>query len=190
MGSGSHANLPFHLYVNVKNSFLGPDMPEGVTPGIWHGVYSREAQVLMCHVLLESGANWSGLPLHALSFTHDFSLSSEKLMPWGAMGTETVVWSSRYLHGLACSVHVPIEAYGRHTGLIIDWADGFSRYPQEHKPLNLVLLDAGQFALVPNNYVTFKDEHFVNPDARVNMKHYRRGETVYWEGAAHPQEKP
>jgi hypothetical protein len=189
MGSGSHANLPFHLYVNVKNSFLGPDMPEGVTPGIWHGVYSREAQVLMCHVLLESGANWSGLPLHAL-FTHDFSFSSEKLMPWGAMGTETVVWSSRYLHGLACSVHVPIEAYGRHTGLIIDWADGFSRYPQEHKPLNLVLLDAGQFALVPNNYVTFKDEHFVNPDARVNMKHYRRGETVYWEGAAHPQEKP
>lgn len=181
MSSGSHANLPFHLYVNVKNSFLGPDMPEGVTPGIWHGVYSREAQVLMCHVLLESGANWSGLPLHALSFTHDFSFSSEKLMPWGAMGTETVVWSSRYLHGLACEVHAPIAAPGRHTGLIIDWADGFSRYPQEHKPLNLVLLEAGQFALLPNNYLTYKDAHFVDPDARANLKHYRRGETVYWE---------
>jgi hypothetical protein len=181
MGSGSHANLPFHFYVNVKNSFLGPDMPEGVTPGIWHGVYSREAQVLMCHVLLESGANWSGLPLHALSFTHDFRFSSEHLMPWGAMGTETVVWSSRYLHGLACEVHAPIAAHGRHTGLVIDWADGFSRYPQEHKPLNLVLLEAGQFALLPNNYLTYKDAHFVDPDARANLKHYRRGETVYWE---------
>jgi hypothetical protein len=156
-------------------------MPEGVTPGIWHGVYSREAQVLMCHVLLESGANWSGLPLHALSFTHDFGFSSEKLMPWGAMGTETVVWPSRYLHGLACEVHAPIAAPGRHTGLIIDWADGFSRYPQEHKPLNLVLLEAGQFALLPNNYLTYKDAHFVDPDARANLKHYRRGETVYWE---------
>ena len=181
MSSGSHANLPFHLYVNVKNSFLGPDMPEGVTPGIWHGVYSRESQVLMCHVLLESGANWSGLPLHALSFTHDFRFSSEKLMPWGAMGTETVVWSSRYLHGLACEVHAPIAAPGRHTGLVVDWADGFSRYPQEHKPLNLVLLEAGQFALLPNNYLTYKDAHFVDPDARANLKNYRRGETVYWE---------
>jgi hypothetical protein len=47
--------------------------------------------------------------------------------------------------------------------------------------LNLVLLDAGQFALVPNNYLTFKDAHFVNPEARKNMRHYRRGETVYWE---------
>ncbi len=181
MSSGSHANLPFHLSVNVKNSFLGSDMPDGVTPGIWHGVYSREAQVLMCHVLLESGANWSGLPLHALSFTHDFRFSSEHLMPWGAMGTETVVWSSRYLHGLACEVHAPIAAHGRHTGLVIDWADGFSRYPQEHKPLNLVLLEAGQFALLPNNYLTYKDAHFVDPDARANLKHYRRGETVYWE---------
>jgi len=181
VSSGSHANLPFHLYVNVKNSFLGPGMPEGVTPGIWHGVYSREAQVLMCHVLLESGANWSGLPLHAMSTTHDFRFSSEHLMPWGAMGTETVVWSSRYLHGLACEVHAPIAAPGRHTGLVVDWADGFSRYPQEHKPLNLVLLEAGQFALLPNNYLTYKDAHFVDPDARANLKHYRRGETVYWE---------
>jgi hypothetical protein len=97
------------------------------------------------------------------------------------MGTETVVWSSRYLHGLACEVHAPIAAPGRHTGLVVDWADGFSRYPQEHKPLNLVLLDAGQFALLPNNYLTYKDEHFVDPDARASLKHYRRGETVYWE---------
>jgi hypothetical protein len=100
----------------VDNRFLGPGMPAGTTAGIWHGVYARESQVLMCHVLLESGANWSGLPLHALSFTQDFRFTAEKLMPWGAMGTETVVWSSRYLLGLACSVHEPIEAQGRHTG--------------------------------------------------------------------------
>lgn len=41
--------------------------------------------------------------------------------------------------------------------------------------------DAGQFALVPNNYLTYNDAHFVDPDARENTKHYRRGETVYWE---------
>ena len=179
--SHPHANLPHHIYVNVDIRFLGPDMPAGVTAGIWHGVYARESQVLMCHVLLESGANWSGLPLHALSFTQDFRFTAEQLMPWGAMGAETVVWSSRYLHGLACDVRAPMEATGRHTGLVVDWVDGFSRYPQEHKPLNLVMLDAGQFALLPNNYLTFRDAHFVDPAARENLKHYRRGETVYWE---------
>jgi hypothetical protein len=44
-----HAALPFHLYVNVKNSFLGPDMPDGTTRAIWHGVYGRPYQLLPVH---------------------------------------------------------------------------------------------------------------------------------------------
>ena len=76
-----HANLPFHLYVNIHNSFLGPDMPHGVTQGIWHGIYCRPNQILMCHILLESGAHWSGLPIHALSCSEDFKYDSNQLMP-------------------------------------------------------------------------------------------------------------
>ena len=60
-----NANLPYHLYVNVKNSFLGSDMPIGHTPAIWHAVYSRPGQLICCHVILQSGAHWSGLPLAA-----------------------------------------------------------------------------------------------------------------------------
>jgi hypothetical protein len=179
--SSRHANLPFHLYVNVDNRFLGPTMPPGTTAAIWHGVYARPYQTLYCHVLLESGAHWSGLPLHAISTTQDFSLEREQLMPWGSMGEETEAWHVHYLEGLKCNVHAPIQAAGRHTGIIIDWADGFSRYPAEHKPLNLLALESGQFALVPNNYATYADAHFVDAKARENTKHYRRGETVYWE---------
>jgi hypothetical protein len=178
-----HANLPFHLYVNVDNRHLGPNMPSGTTPAIWHGVYARPYQTLYCHVLLESGAHWSGLPLHAISTTQDFSRARESLMPWGSMGDETEAWHAHYIEGLKCNTHAPFTAGGRHTGIIIDWTDGFSRYPAEHKPLNLIALDAGQFALLPNNYLTFEDAHFVEPKARENTKHYRRGETVYWEKA-------
>jgi hypothetical protein len=178
-----HANLPFHLYVNVDNRFLGPNMPPGTTPAIWHGVYARPYQTLYCHVLLESGAHWSGLPLHALSTTQDFSLARENLMPWGSMGDETEAWHANYMEGLRCSVHAPFKGDGRHTGIIIDWTDGFSRYPAEHKPLSLVHLDTGQFALLPNNYLMFEDAHFVELKARENTKHYSRGETVYWEKA-------
>jgi len=176
-----HANLPHHIYVNVDNRALGPNMPAGTTAGIWHGVYSRSGQVVMCHVLLESGANWSGLPIHAISTTDDFSLGSSTLQPWGAMGSSLTVWKSDYLEGLSAKL-LAREWEGRHTGIIVDWLDGFSIHPQEHKPLNLIHLSSGQFCLLPNNYLLYDDAHFVNPASVGNLKHYRRGEKTYWEG--------
>lgn len=178
---GRHTNLPFHLYVNVNNKYLGPNMPEGVTAAIWHGAYAREYQTLLCHVLLESGAHWSGLPLHAISTTADFSFAREQLMPWAAMGDDMEIHFSKYLEGLESSIHTPFSGKGRHTGIIIDWADGYSRYPSEHKPLNLIALESGQFALLPNNFATYHDKHFINPAAKENLKYYRRGEEVFWE---------
>jgi hypothetical protein len=135
----------------------------------------------MCHVLLESGANWSGLPIHALSTTDDFSIDRKDLMPWTSMGDNMETFYSTMLEGLQAETLRPIKAKGRHTGIIIDWADGYSRYPQEHKPLNLIQLDSGQFALLPNNYVIYSDKHFVDEKARENLKHYKRGENIYWE---------
>jgi hypothetical protein len=178
---GGNTNLPFHFYVNVDNKFLGPNMPSGVTPAIWHAVYSREYQTLMCHVLLESGAHWSGLPLHAISTKNDFSLDGKSLMPWASMGEEVEAFYSKFLEGLSCNVHKPITVKGRHTGIIIDWKDGYSRYPSEHKPLSLIELENGQFALLPNNFVTYTDNHFTKQEAKGNLKYYKRGEVVYWE---------
>lgn len=176
-----HANLPNHFYVNVKNEFLGPKMPAGTTKAIWHGVYCRPGQILMAHVLLESGAHWSGLPLHAMSMSDNFDRGPFELMPWAAMGDDIEAFKIEYLHGLACVVRKPFEEPGRHTGVMIDWSDGFSEYPEEHKPLNLIVLQSGQFALVPNNFVYFRDKHFVDDRAKEHMKHYLRGSKIYWE---------
>jgi hypothetical protein len=173
-----HSSLPHHFYVNVDNTFLGPDMPKGFTPAIWHGVYGRPYQLLLCHVLLESGAHWSGLPLHAISTTTDFSISHDQLMPWKTMGENMDVVYLDYLEGLISKTKI---GDGRHTGIIVDWKDGYSRYQQEHKPLNLIHLDSGQFALQPNNYCRFEDGHFTSKDYDDTLKYYRRGEDLYWE---------
>jgi len=175
-----HANLPFHIYVNINNGFLGSNMPNGTTAGIWHGVYCRPGQILMCHVLLESGANWSGLPIHALSISNNFQYGSNELMPWAAMGEDLDIFYSKYLEGLECETRESISEKGRHTGIIIDWKDGFSRYPQEHKPLNVIELRTGQFAMLPNNFILYKDKHFVEETAKIDLKNYKRGEKVYW----------
>lgn len=176
-----HASLPFHFYVNVNNKFLGPEMPEGSTKAIWHGIYCREFQTMLCHVFLESGAHWSGLPLHALSVTEDFCYGPEMLMPWGGMGEDMEAIHMPFLEGLEATEMLDPGPNGRHTGIIVDWKDGYSRYPAEHKPLSLIQLDSGQFVLFPNNYVVYKEKHFVSHKAKENMKHYRRGEEVYWE---------
>lgn len=102
-------------------------------------------------------------------------------MPWASMGEELDVVYLKYMEGLDCKTHQPIESLGRHTGIMIDWKDGYSRYPSEHKPLNLLELECGQFALFPNNYITYVDKHFTEPERFGDLKHYRRGETVYWE---------
>jgi hypothetical protein len=176
----NHCKLPFHFYVKVSNKFLGKDLPEGYTNGIWHGIYSRKDQTLLLHIMLETGAHWSGVPIHGISLTEQFNYSFNELMPWASMGDEIQCVHFPYLEGLRCNTINSIQESGRHTGLMIDWYDGYSRYPQEHKPLNLIALDVGQFCLMPNNYVLYEDKHFILNENKEDLKHYLRGEEIYW----------
>ena len=173
-----HANLPFHLYVNVANSALGPTMQHGVTRGILHAVHCRPGQPVMGHVLLESGAHWSGMLWHLISTSEEFPLEQRVLQPWGAMGEELQAWHINYLEGLP--VKTRTAGAGRHTGIMLDWADGFSRYPAEHKPLNMIELEGGQFALLPNNYCVFSDRHFIRTDKGKDLHRYRRNDVTLW----------
>lgn len=175
-----HANLPHHLYVSVDNRALGPGMPAGTTPGLWWGVHCRPGQALMCHVLLASGAQWAGIPIHRVGTGTDFSRDHIELMPWSAMGERIVAFGAEYLEGMQVRVFRPFDSAGRHTGIVIDWSDGFSRYPQEHKPLNLVELSCGQFALMPNNFIEFDDRHLVRQDLREDLRLYRRSDAEHW----------
>ena len=99
------------------------------------------------------------------------------------MGDCIDTFYAKYLEGLACEVLKPIQTTGRHTGIIIDWNDGFSRYPQEHKPLSLVAMEQGNFGLLPNNYFKLVDKHFTEElnTNNINLKKYKRGEELYWE---------
>jgi len=176
-----HIALPHHFYVWVDNEHLGHDMQPGLTQGILHGVFARPGQLMLTHVQLQSGAHWSGLPLSVL---RDKAVPDTlpAIEPWGCMGSDITATHFPYLDGLTGKT-IKENFLFRHTGIIIDWSDGFSRYPQEHKPLSLIALEAGNFGLLPNNYFTIYDKHFtVNLDSPPpELRLYRRGEKVYWE---------
>lgn len=172
----NHAPLPFPIYVNVNNIMLGMNEP-GTTRALWHGVHSRQGQVLMCHLMLETGAHWSGMPLHGISNTQSFT-DSATCCRWGAMGERLTVTLMPYLEGLL--VEFDEQRVGRHTGLLIDWVDGWAKVPAEHKPLNLIQSSAGWYGLVENNRCAFMDEHLVVEEKRGETKGYRRNTVAYW----------
>lgn len=176
-----HSSLPYHLYVWVDNKNLGPDMPPGLTEGILHGVYARDGQKMLCHVLLKTGAHWSGIPLHQIKHK-PITESLADAEPWSCMGTEITTTFFDYLEGLSGRT-IKDNLYFRHTGIVIDWNNGFSRYPEEHKPLSLVALEQGNFGLLPNNYFKLLDKHFTEKleETNVILKKYKRGDKVYWE---------
>lgn len=174
----NHAPLPFPIYVNVKNSMLGLT-DEGVTRALWHGIHSQPGQVVMCHLMLETGAQWSGVPLHGISASRKFC-SDDEACPWGAMGERLTVTLMPYLEGLSVECFGLGGVCGRHTGLVVDWVDGFAKVSAEHKPLNLICLNDGPYTLLENNKCRFFDEHFIRPDIDPSKVGYKRNRETYW----------
>jgi hypothetical protein len=180
----NHAPLPYPIYVYVNNVFLGLE-DKGATRGLWHGVHSRLGQELMCHVMLETGAHWSGLPLRALAVKPDAHRTGDQgdaASKWGAMGERLTATLMPYLEGLVCSDQGENVWY-RHTGIVIDWVDGWAKVPAEHKPLHLLKEEDeyGYFVLMTNNMVAFNDDHLIKPGAKPFETGYKRGEKAYWE---------
>lgn len=172
-----HAPLPHHLYVTVSNKFISDCA--GSTRAVLHGVYTRPGQVVYGNLLLETGAHWSGVPLHGITHLDAPTVwSDHDCQPWGCMGTQPFMVLMPYLEGLGCEIK---GVKGRHSGMILDWYDGgFIRSPEQHKPLSLLLMDNGHIALYPNNYIRFYDPSFVDPDLWDQTKNYRRNTRTYW----------
>lgn len=152
----------------------------------------------MTNILLETGANWTGVPIQEICLDLNREVtpvptdeqakvlvenwSKAPLFPWASMGNDIYAFHADYLEGLRVTDVRNSLVLGRHTGIILDWSDGFSRYPAEHKPLNLIVSNwHGYFALLPNNFCQFEDKHFVVKGEKSVLKEYRRGDQVYWE---------
>lgn len=175
----SHFSLPYHIYVWCDNQFI--NKKEGTTPAVLHGIFSRSGQIVMTHLLLETGAHWTGVPLHGIYSIEkpERKIKPHEAQPWGAMGKNIDCSHFQYLEGLRVEVFRSGWA-GRSTGLVVDWADGFNRHPEQHKPLHLLQMDTGHYTLQPNNYLRWFDPSFIDPNRWQETKNYVRGEEVWW----------
>ncbi len=153
--------------------------------GYIFGVKTIPGRALMFEVLLENGAVFSELPIHAfvdINIDRDMYPLIEKvssLQLWDSPSYHHTVMKYDVLAGLNCRVYLPriskTPLNGRYM-FTIDYAESpLSELPDEHKATHIIKLDIGVYCAQPNNRVLFSDASFtkhdkIKPDYKINKQ--------------------
>lgn len=164
-GSG---NLPHHLYCFVNSLFVRKD-GSGFEPCVWFGLHSYPGRAWGCHVMLECGAIYRGVPPHAIAFSNDpapWSINDAQV--WNCYGDHFATLEYDFLSGL----RVEARDRGRGTYLFtaVPMLDGYSASPEQSKEFMFVRLDNDRLAILPTNYLIFDDKSFTHTKWPDNMR--------------------
>jgi hypothetical protein len=156
-------NLPKHLYTNVDTAFTH-EKPQGFMPAIWFAITSTPGRAWGCHVLLENGAIYRNLPLHALHFNPEAFLDLWHLhqaQRWNCYGWKFTTIEYTYLQGLRCLADCDGEKYsGKYLFTAAPFDDAFSDDPEQNKEFLFIQLDNGRVTAQPTNKVMMFDDSF------------------------------
>ncbi len=156
--------LPHHQYVYVDTTFTHkqPDSPS--IPAIWFGLVSFPGRAWGCNVLLETGAVYRNLPLHALAHTAEaLSLPWEarNAQHWDCYGSRFTTLCYDTLRGLECLCKTDdLQCGGEYLCTVAPLGDAYSAVPSQSKELVLVALTNGRYTLQPTDRVVFRDQSF------------------------------
>lgn len=156
--------LPHHQYVHVDTAFTHREPEVSSIPGIWFGLVSYPGRAWGCNVLLENGAVYRNLPLHALSHT-----TAGQCVPWGPRdaqhwdcygpGFTTLCYDT--LRGLECLAKTAdTTTLGEYVCTVAPIGDAYSAVPSQSKELVLAALENGRYTLQPTDRVVFSDLSF------------------------------
>jgi len=201
------ANLP-PKKVWVDKSYLTAGEEDGWVEGYWVSVKSVPGSSFLFETYIpQMGALYDKLPIQA--FAHDDAAVDRSrlftLQPWDCFGLGVSILEKSLIGGCEVAARLPI----RRLNEDVDWEWVFETYEgtylftidnyatdnpdltfahslPEHKSFNVIELETGQFALLPNNLVTFKVSslYWKEPEP-IPLKACPR-ETFYSEGACWP----
>lgn len=154
-------SLPVHQYLFVDRSFIRKN-GVGYEPAVWFAVNSQPSRAWGCHVMLECGAIYRGLPAHALHFYQgDDEWTIEQSQLWDCYGSEFQLIEYDYLRELKCRVLVQKEEYsGTYLFTAVPLNDPYTRDPSQSKEFMFIQTDQGRLTIQPTNRVMFVDKSF------------------------------
>lgn len=173
------ASLQQHLYGYVRREFITNHADNGVEKCVIHAVSCRPTQPLTFSVLLESGAQYRGIPIHGLIVGQDPSVEIPKALlmqqhqVWGCFTTEFSIVDMKYCDGMSAEWrdNKGNTFRGRGLGWAIEFdGDGYSNAPHQDKSFNMLLSQEGYLAAMPNNRVRWYDDSFTNWDLPINLR--------------------
>jgi hypothetical protein len=172
------ASLPQHLYGYVRRRFVTNNTAIGIEKCVIHAVSCKPCQPLTFSILLECGAQYRGVPIHALIVGQDptadipSALGLTHHQVWGCFGTEFSIIEMKYCDGMSAEWR---DSDGKtYRGRGLGWAiefdgDGYSNAPHQDKSFNMLLSDEGYLAAMPNNRVRWYEDSFTNWDLPINL---------------------
>lgn len=133
-------------------------------PCVIFGVQCRPNRALGFHILLEGGAIYSTVPIHALRHREvQVHPPIHTRQVWDCFGFDFSLTEFPYLREQYLSViNVPgqPEIGGRYWTSLQFYNDGFSETPEQAKLFHFVLLDDGTIGCYPNTNVIVEDGSF------------------------------
>jgi hypothetical protein len=135
------------------------------------GVSALRNRALGFHALLETGAVFWRLPIHALTTKPFAPVALEDMQLWSCLSSTIHVIQYAHLKEMQVDVRLPgVTARGEYRFTIDFFPDrdldtSLAEVPDQHKCAHIIALDDGPFCALPNNRVIWLDESFVRPSA-------------------------
>jgi len=159
-------SLPKHQYVLVDSAFTHRE-PMGFVPAVWFGLVSIPGRMWGCNVMLECGAIYRSLPLHALAHGDDPAAEwvESQAQRWDCYGTD---WSAHlydYLRELRVKARCAGAIHdGEYLFTVVPANDGFSSVPEQQKEFTFVKLSNGRYSVQPTDHLLFEERSFTKGD--------------------------
>lgn len=140
-------------------------------------------RALQFTVYTEHGAIYSHLPIEAIFHTPEkpnHILKNEELQPYSCLEGPVEVFKYSLLDNVECETKLGLN--GSYWFTIDYHGDGLAFDPEQTKTHNIIALENGQLAALPNNYIVFSDNWFADrkdqtmfPYKRLNKKFFPGG---------------
>tara|TARA_R110000868_G_scaffold261331_3_gene519434 strand:+ start:9407 stop:9862 length:456 start_codon:yes stop_codon:yes gene_type:complete len=127
---------------------------------VWFAIHAHAGRAWGCHVMLESGAVYRGVPPHALAFDEeaDTGWELEDAQIWDCYGTQFSVIEYDYLAGLRTLDHKQRE--GRYMFTVVPLNDPYTQAPDQSKEFMFIEGSNGRLSILPTNKLLFRDASF------------------------------
>lgn len=166
-------SLPEHFYCLVRKEFITNGKETGYIKAICFGARSVASRSLGFWVLLENGAQYGPLPIHALSWKECDKQPLDHLELWDCFGENVSAHLFEFLREISGWTKLKDDKWYSFSYICtFDWVgNGFSSEPTQIKTAHLLKLDDGNFALQPNNRCMWHDPSFTDTklDAKLSL---------------------